>query len=415
MALLVPDIGEQESIRYIVNNTQQAPRNLILKLVSSTTATPAYAPAEADTPKSLRTALFVEPYTYANNATADSSPYGYQKVTDTGTNVISRAPSSVYSNQYGILLHGSNWTVTTTAGGTNVTTASYPQQTFQFTSGSTYIHGYYVARANTISQQFLNNSGATAGVTVAATSFTATAAAAIATPVVTNTLGSKILALSPVQQAAANASQGTGQGAYNSTSILMNVTVTASVGDYVVGTGVGPYARVTAIVGTGSTCVVSVSVPCTGAVSGTLSFYTGKVAPGQTVADVGNATIPAATTVTGYDPVNGYVFMSAAFTGTVSTTITFSYLNVLATAHGGTNGDVIFLANDTAVITEQSYTIQNVAANSFDTWPAIPSTATTGRVVIYDSIMYEEKFTNGPYYIQNNGDQIKITLNVSLD
>ena len=416
MALLVPDIGEQESIRYIVNNTQQAPRNLILKLVSSSTATPAYAPAEADTPKSLRTALFVEPYTYANNATADSSPYGYQKVTDTGTNVISRAPATVYPNQYGILLHGSNWSVSTTAGGTNVTTASYPQQTFQFTSGSTYIHGYYVARANTISQQFLNNSGATAGVTVAATSFTATAAAAIATPVVTNTLGSKILALSPVQQVTASGSQGAGQGVYNSTSIFIGATVSASVGDYVVGTGVGPYARITGISGTTSTTAISVSVPCTGSVSGnTLSFYSGKVAPGQTVADVGNATIPAATTVTGYDPVNGYVFMSAAFTGTVSTTITFSYLNVLATAHGGTNGDVIFLANDTAVITEQSYTIQNVAANSFDTWPAIPSTATTGRVVIYDSIMYEEKFTNGPYYIQNNGDQIKITLNVSLD
>jgi hypothetical protein len=28
--------------------------------------------------------------------------------------------------------------------------------------------------------------------------------------------------------------------------------------------------------------------------------------------------------------------------------------------------------------------------------------------------MFLEKFTNGPYYIQNNGDQIKITLNVSL-
>ena len=40
MALLVPDIGEQESIRYIVNNTQQTPRNLILKLVSSATSTP---------------------------------------------------------------------------------------------------------------------------------------------------------------------------------------------------------------------------------------------------------------------------------------------------------------------------------------------------------------------------------------
>ena len=199
MALLVPDIGEQESIRYIVNNTQQTPRNLLLKLVSSASSTPAYSPAEADTPKSLRTGGFVEPYTYAAGVTDTSaSPYGYQKVSDSAPNVFSTAP--VYSNQYGILLHGTNWTVSTTAGGTNVTTASYPQQTFQFTSGSTYIHGYYVARANTISQQFLNNSGATAGVTVAATSFTATAAAAIATPVVTNTLGSKILALSPVQQ-----------------------------------------------------------------------------------------------------------------------------------------------------------------------------------------------------------------------
>ena len=168
-----------------------------------------------------------------------ASTLGYQKVSDGGANVFSTAP--VYSNQYGILLHGTNWTVTT-AGGTNVTTASYPQQTFQFTSGSTYIHGYYVARANTISQLFLNNT--TSGATVSASSFTQTAATAIATPVTTNSLGSKILALSPVQTAAANASQGTGQGAYNSTSILMNVSVTASVGDYVVGTGVGPYAQI---------------------------------------------------------------------------------------------------------------------------------------------------------------------------
>jgi hypothetical protein len=29
--------------------------------------------------------------------------------------------------------------------------------------------------------------------------------------------------------------------------------------------------------------------------------------------------------------------------------------------------------------------------------------------------MYAERFTNGPYAIQNNGDQIKITLNVALD
>jgi hypothetical protein len=29
--------------------------------------------------------------------------------------------------------------------------------------------------------------------------------------------------------------------------------------------------------------------------------------------------------------------------------------------------------------------------------------------------MYAERFTNGPYTIQNNGDQIKITLNVVSD
>jgi hypothetical protein len=29
--------------------------------------------------------------------------------------------------------------------------------------------------------------------------------------------------------------------------------------------------------------------------------------------------------------------------------------------------------------------------------------------------MYAERFTNGPYAVQNNGDQIKITLNVALD
>jgi hypothetical protein len=29
--------------------------------------------------------------------------------------------------------------------------------------------------------------------------------------------------------------------------------------------------------------------------------------------------------------------------------------------------------------------------------------------------MYAERFTNGPYTIANNGDQIKITLNVALD
>jgi len=55
MALKVPDIGEIESIRLLINSTQTAPRNLILKLLTNTSATPWTGEAETDTPKSLRT------------------------------------------------------------------------------------------------------------------------------------------------------------------------------------------------------------------------------------------------------------------------------------------------------------------------------------------------------------------------
>ena len=172
----------------------------------------------------------------------------------------------------------------------------------------------------------MNNTSS--GATVAASSFTSTAATAIATPVTTNSLGSKILALAPVLSTTGG-TQGSGQGVYNSSAIVCASVTGVAVGDYVVGTGVGPYARVTAIAGS----TISVSVPCTATITGStaLKFYTGKVSPGQTVADTSNLAIPLSTTVTGYDPINGYVFMSNAFTQTVVTTanaITFSYLTV---------------------------------------------------------------------------------------
>ena len=61
MALLVPDIGELESLRYLVaqNNhvaslAEQSPRNLVLKLFTSNTT-----PAESDVPSATR---YFEPY-----------------------------------------------------------------------------------------------------------------------------------------------------------------------------------------------------------------------------------------------------------------------------------------------------------------------------------------------------------------
>lgn len=380
MALLVPNIGEQESLRYLVNLTHNQPRNLILKLLSNGSATPWSNPTETDTPASLRTATYVEPYTYASGGTAASSPYGYP---------LCEAP---YANQYGILLDGSNWTVTTTA----TCTASYPEQTFTFTSGSVYIHGYYVARANNIGQQFLNN--LTGGATASATTFTGTAAASTPTE---NIQGLRALKLSPV------ASPTGSSGGYNSSIFTVSSATGIVVGQFVQGTGIGPYARVTGISGTS----ISVSVPCTGTVSGTVNFFEGRIAQGQGVSGTG---IGASAKVVGYDPVTGIATLDVAHTATVSGTITFSFSQVSATAHGGLVGDVVYIARGSGntTTTEGTYMITDTSANAFQTWPALDG---TGSVVIYDSIMFLEKFTNGPYYIQNNGDQIKITLNVSLD
>ena len=71
MPLLVPNIGEQESLRYLVNYGLAKPTNLILKLVSSTVNTAWSGPGETDTPTSLlaQAQVFKEPYTYASGGT----------------------------------------------------------------------------------------------------------------------------------------------------------------------------------------------------------------------------------------------------------------------------------------------------------------------------------------------------------
>ena len=163
---------------------------------------------------------------------------------------------------------------------------------------------------------------------------------------------------------------------------------------------------------------ISVSVPCTGTVSGTVNFYEGRWAQGQDISGTG---IPASTTIVGYDPTNGIITLSQNANATVSGTITATFRAISATAHGGLPGDVVYLARQTGNTTFPvgTYFVNHCPdANSFEVVPSIPTTASvTGGangVVIYDSIMFLEKFTNGPYYIQNNGDQIKITLNVTL-
>ena len=82
--------------------------------------------------------------------------------------------------------------------------------------------------------------------------------------------------------------------------------------------------------------------------------------------------------------------------------------------HGLNPGDVIYIAQgSTSTISAAHYTVHTVPTTS--TFTTTPALSGTGDATLYSSIFFAEQFTNGPYAIQNNGDQIKVTLNVSLD
>ena len=82
--------------------------------------------------------------------------------------------------------------------------------------------------------------------------------------------------------------------------------------------------------------------------------------------------------------------------------------------HNLNPGDVIYIAQgSTSTIAAAHYTVfETPTSSTFTTTPAMQG---TGDATLYSSIFFAERFTNGPYAIQNDGDQIKVTLNVSLD
>ena len=159
MALLVPNIGELESLRYLIaqnNHTaslaDQSPRNLVLKLFMSNTS-----PAETDVPSAT---AYYEPYGIGN-----TNAYGY--VPSTGyPYCVDNRTDQTYADQTGILLNGSRWRINQVGSGT---TASYPEQTFTFTGEAGDVFGYYVTRANNMPiavQGVLNAAGVGIGTTV---------------------------------------------------------------------------------------------------------------------------------------------------------------------------------------------------------------------------------------------------------
>ena len=335
MALLVPNIGELESLRYLVaqsNHTaalaDQSPRNLVLKLFTSDTT-----PAEGDVPS---TTAYYEPYGIGN-----TNAYGYAPSTGYPYCVNNRTDQN-YTSQTGILLNGSRWVINQVGSGT---TATYPEQTCTFTGDAGDVYGYYVTRANNM----------------------------------------------PV----------TVQGVEHYGGVGIGTTVTkGSVGDPTIG-----------IVGN--------------------KYIT--IDPDLTVDDLtlgmvvgGNPGIQTGTKVVGIDRALKVVYLDLALVDNIQAAtqpdVSFSYSKIVANGHQLVSGDVIYLAAGVGNTTFESnvYTVFSVPnANEFYTSPALTPTlnANVGldTCTLYSSIMYAERFTNGPYSIQNNGDQIKITLNVALD
>jgi hypothetical protein len=347
MALLVPVIGEIESLRYLVgaNNhvatiAETNPRNLILKLFSSNTAI-----ADSNVPSATYNTRgdFYEPY----NATGT---VGYGTTATTGYPLcVNNRTDQNYTSNYGILLNGSRWTYALSGTGSTVVTFTYPEQTFTFTGTAGNIYGYYLTRATNL--PILVH-----GVVDAAT-------------VGVGTVISK--------GSAANATIGVLGNSY------IDIAPALSVDDVTVGMGVTHIALVGNPIG-----------------------------------------IKTGTTVVGVDRALKRVYLSNPVEQNIQVatgaTCNFSFSKVSvkagsASTHGLSAGDVLYIARGTSntTTTENVYTVHTVYnANEFTTTPALDG---TGNATLYSSIFYAERFTNGPYAIQNNGDQIKVTLNVSLE
>lgn len=459
MALLVPDCGELQSLRYLVNSDHRIPRNLILKLYSSDTT-----PAESDVPAQNK---FYEPYDASGNIGYGTAPSnGYPQV-------INNRFDQDYANQYGILLNGNLWNVrtittpivTTTGSGTvnqytitvssttniavghyvsgggvgsratvaaidgntivltvpntgtflnqslefgrGTTTASYPEQTFTFSSAANNQYGYYLVRAN-------NMPVTIHGVQDAATVSTAVAVAKTQT---TGTIGRNYVTLFDKKYSP------TGVGVTGEFIVTVDNPTGITTNQRVVGTGIAANARVVGVAGTnaivldkGNTTTVAGIVTFTENVGENITVGM-AVTHGNVVGEV-NA-IPSGTLVTGFDESQRIVYLSNNLVNNIQAatgaTVYFNCSEVTATNHGLVPGDVIYIAAGTGNTTTASstYTIfETVGTDVFRTTPAL---AGVGSATLYSSIMFAERFTNGPYNIQNNGDQIKVTLNISLD
>ena len=465
MALLVTDQGEIDSLRTLLNATHKIPRNLVLKLYTSNTT-----PAESDVPSATN---YFEPYNASNASGYGSAPTtGYPLVENNRTE-----EDQNYDEQYGILLNGNRWAIKTevnpVASGIAVTgtsgtyaitvdnaadikkgdyaegagiptntyvvdiqglnielsqqltadmtavasnfgrgrsTASYPEKVFTFESAAGDVYGYYLARANNMPvtvQGVIDAGGVTAGTQIDKT-------------------GCKgVIGYDYINLLNVNVTPNFVSGTAGNYEFTVDDAANIAAGQRVEGTGIDAQTRVVGTQGT----TVYVDKALTGAASGVVTFKVNvaeNLTPGMAVSQTATPNgIAAGTVITGIDyktvtgEIGPRVYLSEVLVDNIQVSngndqVKFDFSKVTATGHQLNVGDVIYVAQGTtSTIGAAHYTVfETPDANTFTTTPALQG---TGDVTLYSSIFFAERFTNGPYAIQNNGDQIKVTLNVSLD
>ena len=469
MALLVTDNGEIDSLRNLLNFNQSIPRNLILKLFTTNTY-----PNESDTPSQT---AYYEPYTNNNTLGYGQAPVtGYPSIINNRTDqdyasqygillngnrwsietlqqaavqvlgsgtaaeyIITVASNtgikkgdyvtggSVGTGAYVVDIDGLNLLLSVKNVGTFTnqnldfgvgrTTASYPEQTFTFTGAAGDVYGYMLVRANdmpTTIHGVLDASTVSAGTTISKTG-------------IRGTIGNNFFRLAA--QTITTAATGT-SGEYE---IAVTSTAGVAKNQRVTGTNIASDTRVVGIAGT----TVYLDKPVTGAVANNVNFLVNVgenltigmvVSQDQTAGVIGGApnSIDANTVITGIDQeteaANGtvLVYLNNVLIDNIQPSnsndeVEFDYSKVTAVSHGLVEGDVIYIDQGTGNITTTpgTYTVFKVLdADNFTTSKALDG---SGDATLYSAIFFAERFTNGPYAIQKAGDQIKVTLNVSLD
>ncbi len=471
MALLVTDQGEIDSLRTLLNATHTIPRNLVLKLYTSNTT-----PSESDVPSST---TYFEPYNASNASGYGSAPTtGYPEVENnrteedqdyteqygillngnrwdiatevnavaTGRQVTGTAGNygvtvddatdikkgdyaegaGIPTNTYVVDIQGTDLELSQqlTADMTNVatnfgrgrTTASYPEEVFTFTSAAGSVYGYYLARANNMPvtlQGVADGGSVAAGTTIAKTGCK-------------GVIGNNYINLLDVTLSR------TATGTSGTFEMTVNDAADVVKGQRVTGTGVATETRVVGVAGT----QVYIDKALTGALSTTAVEFKVNVAEDLTAGMAVSQTatpngVAANTTIVGIDyktltgEIGPRVYLSESLVDNIQVSngndqVKFDF-SVVTTDPGGSAvdhelnpGDVIYIAGGTTnSITDAHYTVfETPTSSTFTTTPALQG---TGDATLYSSIFFAERFTNGPYAIQNKGDQIKVTLNVSLD